>query len=151
MPGSLAPLALTKTVEQCKAVQRTAGLPRNTRSVLLPGLAGNEHFYTQHERHVDNLFHMVLSSCNTAFSFITMKAHHDTVGTLSLNWAFLSTKYQDSHLIWDSLVSHWYTLSSKMIPWWSQTVSMDQVHIESMIWPWYLNMCPYIHGFVMFG
>ena len=34
-------------VEWRKAVRRTAGLPRQTRSVLLPGLAGNENFLSQ--------------------------------------------------------------------------------------------------------
>ena len=43
-------------VEWRKAVRRTAGLPRQTRSVLLPGLAGNEKMHPQHERRIYNLF-----------------------------------------------------------------------------------------------
>ena len=82
-------------VEWRKAVWRTAGLPRQTRSVLLPGLTGNENFHTQYERRVDNRFHTILSSCNPAVSFIATKALHHTVGTLGRNRTFLSVKNQD--------------------------------------------------------
>ena len=39
-------------VECREAVRRIGGLLRQTRSVLCPGLAGNENFHTQHERRV---------------------------------------------------------------------------------------------------
>ena len=103
-PGSLAPPSLIKWTWSGKAVRRTAGLPRQTRSVLLPGLAGNENFHIQHERRFDSLFHTMLSSHNPAISFIATKALHNTVGILGQNHAFLTIKYQDDGLIRDFLV-----------------------------------------------
>ena len=97
-------LADKMNVEWRKAVRRTAGLPRQTRSVLLPGLAGNENFHIQHERRFDNLFHTMLSSRNPAVSFIATKALHNTVGILGRNRAFLTVKYQNGRLIRDFLV-----------------------------------------------
>ena len=97
-------------------VRRTAGLPRQTRSVLLPGLAGNENFHIQHERCFDNLFHTTLSSRNPAVSFIATKALHNTVCILGRNRAFLTVKYQDGRLIRDFLVPLQRTLGSGDAP-----------------------------------
>ena len=109
-------LADKMNVEWLKAVRRTAGLPRQTRSVLLPGLAGNENFHIQHERRFDNLFHTMLSSRNPAVSFIATKALHNTGGILGQNRAFLTVKYQDGRLIRDFLVPLQRTLGSGDAP-----------------------------------
>ena len=86
-------------VEWRKVVRKTAGLPRQTRSVQLPGLTGNENVHTQHKRRFDNLFHTMLSSRNPVVSFIATKALNNTDGTFGRNRAFLSIKYQDGRLI----------------------------------------------------
>ena len=93
-----------------------------TRSVLLPVLAGNENFHTQHERLVDNLFHTMLSSRNPAVGFTAMKVLPNTVGILGRNRAFLSVKYQDDRLIRDLLFTM-HHLAPEMNPGWSESVS----------------------------
>ena len=109
-------LADKMNVEWRKAVRRTAGLPRQTRSVLLPCLTGNENFHIQHERCVDNLFHTMLSSHNPAVSFIATKAVYNTIGILGRNRAFLSVKYQDGRLIRDFVVPLQRTRGSEDAP-----------------------------------
>ena len=116
-PGSLAPHSLIKWTRS--GVKLFGGLlefPRQTRNVLLPGLAGNEIFHIQHERRFDNLFHTMLSSRNPVVSFIASKALHNTVGILGRNRAFLSVKYQDGRLIRDFLVPLQRTLGSGDAP-----------------------------------
>ena len=149
-------LADKMNVEWRKAVRRTAGLPRQTRSVLLPGLAENENFHIQHERRFDNLFHTMLSSRNPAVSFIATKALHDTIGILGRNRAFLTFKYQDGRLI--SLFLFSAHSSPEMHPGWSKSVSlfvwgMDQVSsktFSSRKSSWYLTMCPHIDACLFF-
>ena len=109
-------LADKMNVEWRKAVRRTAGLPRQTRSALLPGLAGNENFHIQQERRFDNLFHTLLSSRNPVVSFIATKALHNTVGILGRNRAFLAVKYLNGRLTRDFLVPLQRTLGSGDAP-----------------------------------
>ena len=115
-------LADKMNVEWRKAVRGTAGLPRQTRNVLLPDLAGNENFHIQHERRFDNFFHTMLSSRNPAVSFIATKALHNTIGILGRNRAFLTVKYQDGRLIRDFLVPLQRTLGSEDAP------RVEQIH-----------------------
>ena len=54
----------------------------------------------------------MLSSRNTAVSFITTKAPHNTIGILGRNRAFFSVKYQHGRLIRDFLAPLLRTLGS---------------------------------------
>ena len=137
-------------VECREAVRRIAGLPRQTRSVLCPGLAWNENFHTQHERRVWNIFNTMLSSCNPAVSFIATKALHNTVGILARNRAFLSVKYQGGRLIRDLLVPLRYALGSGNDPRVEQIRELIRARIfGSRISPCWLTMCPHIDGCLM--
>ena len=72
-------------VEWRKAVRRTAGLPRQTRSVLLPGLAGIENFLSQQERRFARLFNTMSASNNPAICFLAPRVALSAVEVLGRN------------------------------------------------------------------
>ena len=94
-------------VEWRKAVRRTAGLPRQTRSVLLPGLAGNENFLSQQERRFARLFNTMSASNNPAICFLATRAALSAVGVLGRNGVYLANKYQCDRLSKGLLVPPW--------------------------------------------
>ena len=73
-----APYSSITNVEWQKAVHRTAGLHKQTIIVLLPGLAGNGNFRSQHEH------------CLTGYLWSTMSASNNPV------ILFLATRLSDS-------------------------------------------------------
>ena len=94
-------------VEWRKAVCRTAGLPRQTRSVLLPGLAGNENFLSQQETWFAIFFNTMSASNNPAICFLATRAALSAVGVLGRNQVYLANKYQCGRLSKGLLVPPW--------------------------------------------
>ena len=94
-------------VEWWKAVRRTAGLPRQTRSVLLPGLAGNENFLSQQECQFARLFYTMSACNNPAICFLATRAALSAIGVLGHNRIYLANKYQCSRLRKGLLVPPW--------------------------------------------
>ena len=78
-------------VEWRKAVRRTLGLPARTRSILLPGLAGNKPFCQQHHSRVVNFVNTLIKCKNESVNYIVMRAQRSTVGPLGKNIALLKT------------------------------------------------------------
>ena len=103
-------------VEWRKAVHRTIGLPRQTRSVLLPGLAGNENFLSQQERRFARLFNSMSASNNPAICFLALRAALSAVGVLGRNRVYLANKYQCSRLSKGLLVPPWHGAISDEAP-----------------------------------
>ena len=87
------PFANEMNIQWQKAVRRTAGLPRQTRSVLLPGLSGNANFHVQHERRFARLYSTMLTSSNPSISFLATRASTNSVGVIGRNRVFLALKY----------------------------------------------------------
>ena len=94
-------------VEWRKAVRRTAGLLRQTRSVLFPGLSGNENFLSQQERRFARLFNTMSASNNPAICFLATRATLSAVGVLGRNRVYLANKYQCGRLSKRLLVPPW--------------------------------------------
>ena len=103
-------------VERPKAVHRTAGLPRQTRSVLLLGLAGNENFLSQQERRFARLCNTMSASNNPAIRFLATRAALAAVGVLGRNRVYLANKYQCGRLSKGLLVPPWYGAVSDEAP-----------------------------------
>ena len=103
-------------VEWRKAVRRTAGLPRQTRSVLFPGLAGNDNFLSQQERRFARLFNTMSTSSSPAICFVATRASLSAVGVLCRNRVYLATKYQCGRLIKGLLVPPWRGAVSEEAP-----------------------------------
>lgn len=76
-----------------KAVRRVMGLPARTRSILLPGLAGNANFEMQHERRAAKHITQMLNSDNTMVSFLAQKAITGVCGITGKNYVYLRNKY----------------------------------------------------------
>ena len=76
-------------VEWRKAVRRTLGLPSRTRSILLPGLAGNKPFCQQHHSRVKRFIQTLHDCKNDSVNYIAMRAEVSTVGPLGKNIALL--------------------------------------------------------------
>ena len=64
-------------------------MPARTRGVLLPGLAGNPPFRTQHQKRVSNLIKTMETSSNEAVKYIAVRASQNSVGTLGKNRIYL--------------------------------------------------------------
>ena len=79
------PIASAMDVQWRKAVRRTMGLPVRTRSVLLPGLAGNPTFSHQHQKRVTRLLDVMAASQNEAVQYIFAKASQNSSGPLGKN------------------------------------------------------------------
>ena len=77
-----------------KAVRRTAGLPTQTRSVLLPCLAGNENFLSPQKRRYARLFNTMSASNNSAICFLVTRAALSAVEVRGLNRVYPANKYQ---------------------------------------------------------
>ena len=90
-----------------KAVRRTAGMPRQTRSVLLPGLAGNENFISQQERRFARLFNTMSASNNPGICFLATRVTLSVVGVLGRNRVYLANKYQCGRISKGLLVPPW--------------------------------------------
>ena len=94
-------------VEWRKAVRKTAGLPRQTRGVLLPCLAGNDNFLSQQERRFAGLFDIMSASSNPAICFLATRAALSAVGVLGRNRVYLANKYQCGRLSKGLLILPW--------------------------------------------
>ena len=90
-----------------ETVCRTAGLPRQTRGVLLPGLVGYENFLSQQERRFAILFNTVSAGRYRAIFFLATRASYSVVGVLGRNRVYLGKKYQCGRLSKDLLVPPW--------------------------------------------
>ena len=82
-------------------------LPIQPRSVLLPGLVGNENFLSQQERRFARLFNTMSASNNPAICFLATRAALSVVGVLGRNRAYLASKYQCRKLSKGLLVPPW--------------------------------------------
>ena len=71
------------------SVRRTLELPPRTRSILLPGLAGNLSFSHQHQKRVYHLSNAVMSSTISAMQYIDWRTATNTTGALGRNRAYL--------------------------------------------------------------
>ena len=110
-------------VEWQKADRKTAGLPRQTRSVMLPGLAGNENFLSQQERRFARLINTMSASNNPAICFLAIRAALSAVGVLVVTKCTLQT----STSAVDSAKASWSLLcagpSPMKLPEWNRFVS----------------------------
>ena len=96
-------------IEWRKAVRRTAGLPRQTRSVLLPGLS-------QQERRFARLSNTMSASNNPAICFLATRAALSAIGVLGRNRVYLAYKYQCGRLSKGLLVPPWCGVISDEAP-----------------------------------
>ena len=81
-----------------KPVRRAADFARQTRSVLLPGLAGNDNFLLQQERRFARLFNTMSASNDPGICFLATRAALSAVGVPGRNRLYLASKYQCGRL-----------------------------------------------------